>query len=275
MNVLLSTATKGPEAIERFYPGTSFAQNKSSGYDTDEQQSPANGISGINGINGINVINGTNGINGESNRIPDRPRAVWISSDPVVLVDWVEDVFFLDVTIWLVEMGIRNLILVSSDHDREQYAADHELMLTHIEKLRNIGVDVHVMQVTLSVANEKDFATEMGMITPRVKGVIFNKDVTMVRSDHPVAFIVHTAYSYYSTGCKTIGDDCKHFGNTSSSPESVYRSFATRESFHIYQLRGHSRRPSPSRWRRSHSNPRCCGIVGQYGSTDRPIRYGQ
>lgn len=132
MNVLVSTATKGPETIERFYPVTlsSFAkshENKSSGSDAVERQSPL-----------------TNGVNGHmSNGIVNGSREPQIDSKPIILVDWLEDPFFPDMTIWLTEMGIRRLILVSSDSGLVE--ADHEQVLTHVVKLRNLGVDVYFM----------------------------------------------------------------------------------------------------------------------------------
>lgn len=43
--------------------------------------------------------------------------------------------------------------------------------------------------MTLSATNERDFAAEVGMVTPCVQGLVFRHDVTNVRLDYPIAYL--------------------------------------------------------------------------------------
>lgn len=156
MNVLVSTATEGPEAIERFYPVPSVSQR----HENKEQR----------------LTNGTH--QDKSNGIPNGSSETSATSNTIVLVDWMNDVFFPDITNWLTAMGIQHLVLASSD---SVGATDNELAIGHIEKLRTLGVNVHIMQATLSFASEEAFATELSTIVSNVKGVIFAKDMETVR----------------------------------------------------------------------------------------------
>ncbi|KAK2764912.1 Type I Iterative PKS [Arachnomyces sp. PD_36] len=171
MNVLVSTVTSGPETIERFYPVTSRSLvngKKPLVSGTLAQKPLTNGLTnGINGHKPNGVVNGS------------------CEAQPIVLVDCLKDALFPDLTIWLTEMGTRSLILASSDDSQRE--TDNQLELAHIERLRSLGVDVYAMQATLSVAKEKDFAAELDMVTPHVKGVIFRNDVTNARKQSGMA----------------------------------------------------------------------------------------
>lgn len=174
MNVLISTATEdptapeGPNVIERFYPVSSVPQKHdnlkcSVSYSAKEQH--------------LTNSSSSSKSNGKQNGTYDtRP-----SPNTVVLVDWIKDSFFPDIMNWLTEMGVRNLILASSSSVCE---TDNESEMALVEQFRRLGVDVHIMQATLSFADEVDIAREVSAITSNVKGIIFSKNVETVRLYH-------------------------------------------------------------------------------------------
>lgn len=111
-------------------------------------------------------------------------------SDSVVLIDCIDEPFFADLTTWLVEMGIRGIIIARSlSTSTEDDLIDGSILL-HLESLRQLGIAVSVVwEPLLSVHQNRVSMQLRATLSPPVKAAIFGRpDAGIVMEDlHGVA----------------------------------------------------------------------------------------
>ena len=113
-------------------------------------------------------------------------------ANSVVLIDCINEPFFADLTTWLVEMGIRGIVVAksTSTSTSTQDNGIDESVLFHLESLRKLGVAVSVVWEPLSTTHENRFSMQLrATLSQGVKAVVFGREeVDMDMEDlHQVA----------------------------------------------------------------------------------------
>lgn len=92
----------------------------------------------------------------------------------VVLIDCIEKPFFAELTTWLVETGIRCIVVAKSTPTQDNEF--DESILLHLENLRRLGVSVSMIWEPLSTTNESKFSMQLrATLSPGVKAVLFGR----------------------------------------------------------------------------------------------------
>lgn len=98
------------------------------------------------------------------------------NSNSVVLIDCIDEPFFADLTTWLVEMGIRGIIIARSLSVSTNDGLIDGSVLLHLESLRQLGIAVSVVWEPLSIQHQNRLSMQLrATLSPRVKAVIFGR----------------------------------------------------------------------------------------------------